>query len=102
MTENPILCGDEILQLTCWRKFVNEKNHTTNEGSVDSMRTGSTRCGGEIFEGIGACIQYVLSLISRNSFQFDRSEADPVQKLISEFCWPPNLDVDTGRTKVLT
>jgi len=101
MTENPILCGDEMLQLTCWRKFVDE-DYTTNKGLVGSVRTGSAKCDGEVFEGIGACIQYTLSLIPRNNFQFDQSEADPVQRLVSEFCWPLNLDVDTSRAKVLT
>ena len=52
------------------------------------MRTGSARCDGEAFEGICACIQYVLSLIPRDVFQFGRSEVDPARKLVSELRRP--------------
>ena len=65
------------------------------------MRTGSARCDGEAFEGICACIQYILSLIPRDVFQFGRSEVDPARKLVSgELRQPPNLGIDTSETKV--
>ena len=98
--ENRELCEFEIVQLEV--SYQRKVSQSSGDNQRELARTGLMGYDSEVFKGICACVQRMLSATPEEALELNRSKVNPVWNFMDKVHRPLNHSINTSQPEVPT